>query len=215
MPIKLYTEIFPKQQQLLFDMLSKQDWITPFYLAGGTALALQLGHRQSIDFDFFTEGNFDTAKIIQHLREIGKFELFDRSENTLNGSVNDVQVSFFGYEYPLLDDLHRHMKISIAHMLDIALMKLEAISGRGSKKDFIDLYFLLKHFTISWLFEKYPQKYGIGISNHYHLLKSLVYFEDAENQPMPKMLQNISWEEVKRKIVFEISKAQKRNGFPA
>ncbi len=215
MPIKFHTEIFPKQQQLLFDKLSKQDWITPFYLAGGTALALQLGHRQSIDFDFFTEGNFDTARIIQNLREIGKFELFDRSKDTLNGSVNDVQVSFFGYEYPLLNNLHRKMRILIANMLDIALMKLEAISGRGSKKDFIDLFFLLKHFSISWLLKKYPQKFGIEIGNHYHLLKSLVYFEDAESQPMPKMLQNISWEEVKEKIVFEVGKAQRRNGFPS
>ena len=92
MPIKFHTEIFPKQQQLLFDKLSKQDWITPFYLAGGTALALQLGHRRSIDFDFFTEGDFDTTRIIQYCREIGKFELFDRSEGTLNGSINDVMV---------------------------------------------------------------------------------------------------------------------------
>ena len=100
-------------------------------------------------------------------------------------------------------------------MIDIALMKLEAISGRGSKKDFIDLFFLLKHFAISWLFEKHPQKYGIGISNHYHLLKSLVYFEDAENQPMPKMLQDASWEDVKNKIVFEVTKTQRKNGLPA
>ena len=66
-------------------------------MAGGTALALQIGHRRSIDFDFFTEGDFDTARVVQHLRKIGKFELFDRSEDTLNGTVNDVQVSFFSY----------------------------------------------------------------------------------------------------------------------
>jgi len=215
MPIKLHTEIFPKQQELLFDTLSEQDWMRPFYLAGGTALALQIGHRRSIDFDFFTEGDFDTARVVQHLRKIGKFELFDRSEDTLNGTVNDVQISFFSYEYPLLDGLHRHMKLLIADMLDIALMKFEAISGRGSKKDFIDLFFLLEHFSISWLLLRYPRKYGIEISNHYHLLKSLVYFEDAENQPMPTMLQNVSWEDVKKKIVFEVSKTQSRNGLPA
>ena len=215
MSIKLHTEIFPKQQQLLFDTLSEQDWIRPFYLAGGTALALQIGHRRSIDFDFFTEGDFDTARVVQHLRKIGKFELFDRSEDTLNGTVNDVQISFFSYEYPLLDGLHRHMKLLIADMFDIALMKLEAISGRGSKKDFIDLFFLFKHFSMSLLLLKYPQKYGIEISNHYHLLKSLVYFEDAENQPMPTMLQNVLWEDIKKKIVLEVSKTQRRNGIPA
>lgn len=214
MSIKLHTEIFPKQQQLLFDTLSEQDWIRPFYLAGGTALALQIGHRRSIDFDFFTEEDFDTARVVQHLRKIGKFELFDRSEDTLNGTVNDVQVSFFSYEYPLLDGLHRHMKLLIADMLDIALMKLEAISGRGSKKDFIDLFFLFKHFSISLLLLEYPRKYGIEISNHYHLLKSLVYFEDAENQPMPTMLQNVLWEDIKKKIVLEVSKTQRRNGLP-
>ena len=89
---------------------------------------------------------------------------------------------------------------------DIALMKLEAISGRGSKKDFIDLYFLLCSFSLSELFEKYPLKYGIEISNHYHLLKSLAYFEDAEHEPMPKMCDNISWEQVKSHIGKEVKK---------
>lgn len=215
MSIELHAEIFPKQQQSLFDTLSGQDWIRLFYLAGGTSLALQIGHRRSIDFDFFTEGDFNTTQIIYHLRNIGKFELFDRSEDTLNGSVNDVQISFFSYKYPLLNDLHKHMKLSIADMLDIALMKLEAISGRGSKKDFIDLYFLIERFSISELLRKYPQKYGVEISNHYHLLKSLVYFEDAEQQPMPLMLQKVSWEDIKKKIILEVSKTQKANGLPA
>lgn len=215
MSIELHAEIFPKHQQSLFDTLSGQDWIRLFYLAGGTSLALQIGHRRSIDFDFFTEGGFNTTQIISHLRNIGKFELFDRSEDTLNGSVNDVQISFFSYKYPLLNNLHKHMKLSIADMLDIALMKLEAISGRGSKKDFIDLYFLIEHFSISELLRKYPQKYGVEISNHYHLLKSLVYFEDAEQQPMPLMLQKVSWEDIKKKIILEVSKTQKANGLPA
>ncbi len=215
MSIELHVEIFPKQQQSLFDTLSEQDWIRPFYLAGGTSLALQIGHRRSIDFDFFAEGDLNTTQIIHHLRNIGKFELFDRSEDTLNGSVNDVQISFFSYKYPLVKDFHQYMKISIADMLDIALMKLEAISGRGGKKDFIDLYFLLERFSISELLQRYPQKYGVEISNHYHLLKSLVYFEDAEQQPMPPMLQKVSWEDIKKKIILEVSKTQKANGLPA
>jgi len=213
--IELHTEIFPEQQQLLFDTLSEQEWISPFYLAGGTSLALQIGHRQSIDFDFFTEGDFNTARIVEHLRNIGKFELFDRSVDTLNGAINDVQISFFSYKYPLLNDFHQHLKLSLADMFDIALMKLEAISGRGIKKDFVDLYFLLERFSISELLRKYPQKYGVEISNHYHLLKSLVYFEDAEQQPMPTMLQNVSWKDIKGKIVLEVSKIQNSNGLPA
>lgn len=208
MSIELHTEIFPEQQQLVFNTLSEQDWLSPFYLAGGTSLALQIGHRQSIDFDFFTQGDFSTIRIVDHLRNIGKFELFDRSVDTLNGVINDVQVSFFSYKYPLLNNLHQHLKLSLADISDIALMKLEAISGRGSKKDFVDLYFLLEIFSISELLGKYPEKYGVELSNHYHLLKSLVYFEDAEQQPMPTMLQNVSWEDIKRKIVLEVSKIQ-------
>jgi len=74
MSIEFHVEIFPKQQQSLFDTLSEQDWICPFYLAGGTSLALQIGHRRSIDFDFFTEGDLNTTQIIHHLRNIGNFK---------------------------------------------------------------------------------------------------------------------------------------------
>lgn len=213
--MRLHTEIFPEQQCLVFEMLANQDWLSHFYLAGGTALALQIAHRQSIDFDFFTKAAFNTAEIVQALRVLGKFELFDQTGDTLNGSLNDVKISYFRYDYPLLKGFHTHKKISIANMLDIALMKLEAIAGRGNKKDFIDLYFLLRHFSLSELFQKYPQKYGLEISNHYHLLKSLIYFEDAEKQPMPTMQTQVTWDEIKKRIVFEVTKVQRENTMPA
>jgi len=183
--MQLHTEIFPEQQRLVFEILAKQDWMDHFYMAGGTSLALQIGHRQSIDFDFFTREIFSTAEIVQSLRGLGKFELFDQTEDTLNGAINGVQISFFSYDYPLLMRTNAFKKLRLANLLDIALMKLEAVSGRGNRKDFVDLYFLFNHFSISELFQKYPQKFGLDISNHYHLLKSLVYFQDAENQPMP------------------------------
>jgi predicted nucleotidyltransferase component of viral defense system len=170
--MNLHTEILPDQQKRLFDILSEQIWIAPFYLAGGTSLALQIAHRQSVDFDFFTKNDFDNRDILEKLRDLGKFELFNEARNTINA---------------LLNSPFRHKNMRVANMEDIALMKLEAISGRGSKKDFIDLYFLLRDFSLSELFEKYPLKYGIEVSNHYHLLKSLAYFEDAEHEPMPKM----------------------------
>ena len=202
----LHTEILPEQQKRLFDILSDQSWITPFYLAGGTALALQIAHRQSIDFDFFIKENFDNRNIIETLCKYGKFELFNEARNTINGLLNDVRISFFKYKYPLLNNPLSYKNMSIANPEDIALMKLEAISGRGSKKDFIDLYFLLQEFSLSKLFEKYPFKYGIEISNHYHLLKSLTYFEDAEHEPMPKMFEKILWEQVKKHIIDEIKR---------
>lgn len=204
-------EILPKVQQVLFDTLSAKEWVHPFYLARGTALALQIGHRQSIDFDFFGGENIDTDKILRQLRKIGRVELFDRLDDTLNCAVDDVQLSFFSYEYPTLGDFHGYGNIRIASVLDIALMKLEAISGRGSKKDFIDLFFSLKRFSMSELFTHYPEKFGIDITNHYHLLKSLVYFEDAENQPMPLMLKPVCWEEVKKSIVSQVHREQIKN----
>lgn len=204
MTIKLRTDILPKQQKILFDILAKQTWIAQFYLAGGTSLALQIAHRQSVDFDFFTENDFDNRHLIGKLRGLGRFELFNEAHNTINGILDDVRISFFKYDYPLLNTLHRHANIAVADMSDIALMKLEAISGRGSKKDFIDLYFLLRYFSLPDIFEKYPMKYGIEISNHYHLLKSMVYFEDAEHQPMPRMSENVSWEEIKKNIIAEV-----------
>jgi hypothetical protein len=202
----LHTEILPEQQKVLFDILSEQSWIAPFYLAGGTALALQSAHRQSVDFDFFTKEDFDNRNIIENLCNWGKFELFNEARNTINALLNDVRISFFKYKYPLLNRHIKYKNISIAGPEDIALMKLEAISGRGSKKDFIDLYFLLCEFSLSELFEKYPLKYGIEISNHYHMLKSLTYFEDAEHEPMPLMLEKVLWEQVKNTIADEVKK---------
>jgi len=206
--MNLHTEILPDQQKRLFDILSEQIWIAPFYLAGGTSLALQIAHRQSVDFDFFTKNDFDNRDIIEKLRDLGKFELFNEARNTINALLNDVRISFFKYSYPLLNSPFRHKNMSVANMEDIALMKLEAISGRGSKKDFIDLYFLLRDFSLSELFEKYSLKYGIEVSNHYHLLKSLAYFEDAEHEPMPKMFDKMSWEQVKYHIIYEVKKVR-------
>jgi len=200
----LHFDILPANQRALFEGLAEESWLTPFYLAGGTALALHLGHRQSIDFDFFTQEAFRTRSLIEYVRPFGDFELLSEAENTLYGIINDVRISFFTYNYPIIRTMYRYHQLAILDMLDIALMKLEAISGRGSKKDFIDLYFLLQHFSFETLFAEYEVKYGIGVSNHYHLLKSLVYFDDAEAQPMPLMLHTMDWNTIKESIILEV-----------
>ncbi len=200
----LHFEIFPQEQKDLFNTLLELNWIKNFYLAGGTALAMQIGHRQSIDFDFFTPDNFDTREIIHKLSSIGKFELFNESGNTINGALNNVRISFFSDKYPLIENTLDINYIRIANPLDISVMKLEAISGRGSKKDFVDLYYILNIFPLNKLFEKYRQKYKLEISNNYHLMKSLIYFEDAEQQPMPVMIDDISWVNIKKSLVLKI-----------
>ena len=202
----LHFEVLPSEQKRLLELFSQRDFISSFYLAGGTALALLIGHRQSIDLDFFTKINFDNQDIINFVRNLGKFELFDEAQNTINGSFNNVKISFLKYEYPLLKEPHKFFFLSIADIFDIAIMKLSAISSRGSKKDFVDLYFLLQYFSLAELFDGYKAKYGTELSNFYHLQKSLVYFEDAESQPMPKMMKGSDWAEIKRKIILEVKR---------
>ena len=184
-------EVLPENQLKLFNKLAECTWISDFYFAGGTALALLLGHRQSIDFDFFTKIPFKGEIIKKHLAELGEMELFSEDKDTINAGINGIRVSFFIYEISMMNDLLAYKNISIASLLDIALMKLAAISGRGSKKDFIDLYFLLKYFELSELLKKFPMKFGKESTNIYHLLKSLVYFNEAEDQPLPVMLKQI------------------------
>jgi predicted nucleotidyltransferase component of viral defense system len=197
---RLRLEILPEVQLNLFESLSSQSFVKDFYLAGGTCLALQIGHRQSVDFDFFIPADFDTSSIINILTQIGSYQRDNEERNTINGSLNDVRISFFGYKYGIIDDFINYNNIRLAGMKDIAAMKLEAIAGRGSKKDFIDLFFLLQQYTLEEIFSFHTQKYGVGLSNQYHHLKSLVYFTDAESEAMPVMIKPVEWEAVKKHI---------------
>lgn len=205
---KLNLNILLPHQLSLFELLSDTDFITNFYLAGGTGLALQIGHRQSIDFDFFMPDDFDTTKIIQELKSIGNFELQNEEKNTINGILNQIRISFFGYKYNVINPFLNYRNIKIADELDIAAMKLEAISGRGNKKDFIDLYFILKKYSLDTILNFYEKKYGKGIANNYHLMKSLVYFKDAEEQAMPKMIEQVDWETVKKDIIKKVKESK-------
>jgi hypothetical protein len=198
---KLRLDILPEEQLRLFEELSSQSFINDFYLAGGTCLALQIGHRQSVDFDFFIPADFKTSDIVNILTQLGNYQRENEERNTMNGSLNGVRISFFGYRYNIIDDFTIYNSIRLAGMKDIAAMKLEAIAGRGSKKDFVDLFFLLKQYTLEEIFSFHTQKYGIGLSNHYHHLKSLVYFADAESEAMPAMIKSVIWNDVKTQII--------------
>lgn len=196
----LHLNVLPEIQQALFQVLAKNHFIEKFYLAGGTALALRLGHRQSVDFDFFAQEAFDNREIIDFLFEIGDFKVLSQSKNTVHGLLNGVQVSFLGYQYPLLDKFDTFDRIRLASIRDIAAMKISAIASRGGKKDFIDFHFLSKHFPLREMLDDYHQKDIHGNLNDYQLLKSLVFFIDAETDPMPLMLKKVNWEAVKHSI---------------
>jgi predicted nucleotidyltransferase component of viral defense system len=177
-----------------------------FYLAGGTALAIQLGHRLSVDLDWFSAKEFSRTAVRDALSRAGRFELTGEEEGTMHGLLDGVKVSFLRYGYPLLFPPVEFEGAKLADERDIAAMKLDAVSSRGSKKDFIDIYFLLEKYALPELLEIFEKKYAAIKFNKLHILKSLSYFEDADREPTPVMLRPVSWEAVKEKIAAEASK---------
>lgn len=188
--------------------------INSFYLAGGTGLALNLGHRRSYDFDFFNPEFFNEGMILQKMQGLKNIELVSKEKHTLHIIINGVKVSFLGYKYPLLFPLN-DMKIGdnsilkIADIREIACMKISAISSRGSKRDFVDLYMVAKEISLSELLTLYKKKYSLTPHNNVHIFKSLMYFDDAEDEPMPDMLVPLSWKIVKGYFTKEIPKLLK------
>lgn len=173
-------------------------------LAGDTGLALQVGHRISEDFDFFRVEPFEVGRLYGVLREAGPPETLQEDRDTLTVLLEGVKLSFFSVADPFLFDVRKYRFFGIADVRDIALMKLAAISSRGSRKDFVDLYTILRGgLSLERCFEWLPRKYGEGRVNSYHVLKSLTWFEDAEREPMPRLLEPFDWKECKAFFVRE------------
>lgn len=171
-------------------------------LAGGTSLALQIGHRISVDIDLFGEINVDRIDIINELKKIGKVKTIHHTNNVNIFTVNDIKVDIVNYSYPWIQKPLIKDNIRLANIIDIAAMKISAITGRGSMKDFIDLYFLLKQFSLKQMLEFYEKKYNDA--SVFMALKSLTYFEDANSDIMPKMFEQISWNDIKSEISVQV-----------
>lgn len=154
------------------------------YLAGGTAAALYLGHRESIDIDLFTPTPFDTLEIVARLKPLFSYTPLNERPETLLCELDSVKFSLFFYRYPSIEQAIRDKRyaIPIASPLDIALMKMIAIYQRGTAKDFIDLQYLMKSngYTLPSLENRLIDKYGFDRNLFYHIRRSLVYFDDAE-----------------------------------
>jgi predicted nucleotidyltransferase component of viral defense system len=175
-----------------------------FNLVGGTALALQMGHRNSIDIDLFGNSEINSEFFIEKLSEFGEVKVAKSTKNILITKINEVKVDFVNYKYPLLSECLFIENIRMLSVKDIAGMKLNAIAGRGSKKDFIDLYFLLNEFSLEDILSFYEKKYKDG--SVFMVQKSLTYFEDADAQQQPKMFKDFNWETCKQKIIEEVLK---------
>lgn len=175
-----------------------------FYLAGGTALALQIGHRTSLDFDFYIEKKFNNRKLLKDLENRFKdVKLIQIPEQTLIIKVSGVEVSFFHYPYPLIYPPTGGGEIpNLASKEDIAAMKVMSIIQRGTKRDFVDTYFLTKNFGLKKIFEISGKKYPSF--NFYLALQALTYFEDAERERIKRRItyiQPINWEEIKKFLI--------------
>ena len=173
----------------LLKKLTNEEFLSKARLVGGTALALQYGHRISIDLDFFGNIEEDNETIKEVLINIGKLSV--------------IKIDFVNYRYNWLDPAIEENGIRLASPRDIAAMKINAIEGRGTKKDFIDIYFLLQHYSLENILKFYADKYPDN--SQFRALMSLTYFEDAEEQFMPEMLVAIDWDRIKSFIIDKVA----------
>lgn len=202
----MHPESIDEKTAFVLEKIGENNISADFYLAGGTALALQIGHRQSIDLDWFSRLEFSNQQLKERLSAMGNLKLINEAPDTINGLLDNVRVSFLRYDYEQLFPLVPFGKINLADERDIAAMKISVASSRGGRKDFIDLFFLLKKYTFEELLNFFEQKYKNIEYNKLHILKSLTYFDDAEEEPMPKMLIQTDWPTVKKTLQTEADK---------
>jgi len=195
----MFLHTLPADARRLLKPLGQEPLLRLFYLAGGSAAALYLGHRVSVDLDFFTsQDHYEAEPLIQRLQTIGRLDIQHQGRGTLVGQLDGVRISFFVYPYPLLAELMDLEGLQMAHLLDIAMMKLVAISQRGTMRDFVDLYYICQHgHELAKLLRKAPKKYKAVSYPSYHLLRALTYFADAEGDQAPRMLVSFDWTQVK------------------
>ena len=206
----MFDQAITKNAKSTLAILGKADILPPkTYLAGGTALAIQLGHRISYDLDFFTNENFDRQTILPKLGQL-QFSLEREDKGTILGKINETKFSLFYYPYPLISETLNYQDIQIANIQDIAAMKVDAISGRGKRRDFIDLYYISKQISLSDSLELYDKKYKKLSTNKFHILKSLDYFVDADAESESEVLiEDYSWNKVKKFFQEETIKIAK------
>lgn len=199
--VQWHPEVLTKGGIRALEYLGSQQWFkrSGWYLAGGTALALQVGHRTSVDLDFFTpQKEFSSLRLVSRFPEnIWKVDILQ--EGTVYGRLFRTKVSFLAYphfvpRYPFL----WHNAVRVLDVRDIAVMKVVAISQRGKKRDFIDLYWCcLNREPLKVILHRLPQQFPAMGNQYHHILKSLTYFEDAEADPMPRLHFRAAWASIK------------------
>ena len=202
-----YEAIYPETLGLLNNLSNKSE-LKQFFLVGGTAVALHIGHRISVDLDFFTKKDINTDNLKFFLNNNYSIIKTSTDINTLSCFINYkkkiIKVDFISYKYNLLKPIKNIDNIKLLELEDLIPMKLSAIAGRGSKKDFYDIFFLFDKYSLTEMLEFFRHKYKT--ENVFHVIKSLTYFEDADNEPDAILLKNADWDTVKKKIISEVKK---------
>jgi hypothetical protein len=214
-PVKWRYETLPSQTKKALDFLSGETWLkkSKWYLAGGTSLALQAGNRKSYDLDFFTtERDFDSNALLANFIGISNWKTDVEEKNTIYGELFGAKISFIAYPFYLPKQKPLwHGSIRVIQPTDIAVMKIIAISQRGKKRDFFDLYWCANNVEpLEELIKRLPKQYPSVVHDYHHILKSLVYFADAESDPEPEIYFDASWQEIKRFFKKEIPTIAKR-----
>lgn len=208
--MNLHFETLPQETKNALDFLSEKDWLknSSWYLAGGTALALNVGNRKSYDLDFFTqEKDFKNEDILSNFYGINEWEVTMDRKNTIYGELFGAKVSFITYPFFIPKEEPKfYGSVKIIASIDVAVMKITAISQRGRKRDFFDLYWCVHNISsLEDIIRKLPEQYPSVVHNYHHILKSLTYFEDAENDPEPEIYFDTDWARVKNFFEKEVS----------
>jgi predicted nucleotidyltransferase component of viral defense system len=201
----LHTDAISKPTLKLLKQLMADENLSNFKLAGGTALALQIGHRLSIDLDLFTNEAFNKNGLRDLLQINYQMQTDNITKNTLSGAIRNIKTDFMAHQYPVLNEVVLIDWLRMWSVQDIVAMKLNAISNRGSKKDLCIVYSLLEYYSIEQMITFYIKKYKHQQSMM--VIKSLVYFEDAELEPDPVwIVKKTDWSKVKSVISSHIKK---------
>lgn len=201
----MFTKVLSKDAKTTLALLGKAGLLNRAYLAGGTVVALQLGHRESLDLDFFTPEEFENAAVIKGLKKIGRFEEWESTYGCVAGMFNGIKLTLFLCQHKILFPFKFLYGLKILDIREVAAMKMAAITARTTKRDFIDLYFICKRIMpLKKVLAIYNRKYGDLKEHKMSLYKSLVYFDDVESEEMPKMLKPCNWDEAKRFFEREV-----------
>ncbi len=203
----MHFSCLPPEARELLKKLNKTVCAHEAVLAGGTGLALHIGHRMSVDLDFFTQKAFSTEKVFQEMKRLGLTpKVLEESEGSLTVTVDGIKVSMFVYPYPFAEAMKEAEGVPVAGVIDIAAMKIIAISQRGAKRDSFDLYFVLQDIPFRKVAENMIRRFGADRINPIHIGKSLVYFSDADADPEPRLLGKDKpfWDKVKKFFVKNV-----------